>query len=134
MSGAQILLFIVSNIYLLLLNGTPKQILCLCVMAANPLIAIGLSLFVKEDLRRLSSVLLVSMISNQSRSKSRTGTFQNITPISKTPTTASEAKIQRTVSDRIIPRTASSNKIQMPQSVNSMNELSIPKLPQSSGD
>ena len=97
-----------------MLNGTPKQILCLCVMGANPLIAIGLSFFVREDLRRLSSVLSVSMISNQSRSLSRTGSFDKMASSDKSPRTASSAKIERTVSDGNIPRTTSSNKIQMP--------------------
>ena len=71
MSGAQLLLFIVSNIYLIFLREPAAPILCLCAMAINPLIAIGLSFFVREDLRRLSSVLSVSMISNQSRTMSK---------------------------------------------------------------
>lgn len=33
-------------------------------MALNPLIALILSLFVREDLRRLSSVLSMSIVSN----------------------------------------------------------------------
>lgn len=69
MSSAQIVLFFLNSLYLSFLNkSNPRPVLCLIVMTINPVTAFVLSFFVKEDLRRLSSILTSSMISGVSRS------------------------------------------------------------------
>ena len=87
MSGAQLMLFFINFLYLYFLPvADPHPRVCLLVMAINPLIAIVLACFVKEDLRRLSSILSVSMIS---RSKSRSGS-DNYSPKSRAGSALSE--------------------------------------------
>jgi hypothetical protein len=93
--GSQILGFIVANILVLLLNldGVARQRLCLYVMGALPFIAIGLSFFVREDLRRLSAILSFGSINVDNQKKSHSGSINN---------KASSALISRSASEDTI--------------------------------
>lgn len=59
---ANLMLFVMDLVYISFLSGNdPKPILCLAVMTINPLLCIFLSIFVKEDLRRINAHLDISI-------------------------------------------------------------------------
>lgn len=62
MSCAQVILFGVNYFYLYVVSAYNSSI-CFLVMAVSPAIALIFSFFVKEDLRRLSSILDISITS-----------------------------------------------------------------------
>jgi MFS family permease len=58
---ANLMLFVMDLVYISFLSvNNPRPILCLAVMTINPLLCIFISMFVKEDLRRINAHLDLS--------------------------------------------------------------------------